>query len=301
MRAARRPGSASRRVQASQQPSTMASKSANSRCERKRLRRESQTRSAAGRAGTRHECRGPSVPPWPRRGTRAAPRRRDEPGRWRSGSRRDPLFEALLRRLVGLRVTGPGLLPGQTKRADQPQHPARATGHAQALLGQAAQVHDAPGRNSVPLRIGPRRIIARSAACLPSSMPTGRPGRGWSRRPATPSALKRITQSRSVWRSMPAARAAAARLRPSSTPAIASSRAATRPSRSRLAQGAAVLPLRCRRAPPVPHPSHSPNPDRRKRITPSPKHRITRKPEPHETGIIHWMRSPSSASCRRPV
>ena len=45
MRDVKRPGSASSRVQASQQPSTMASKSANSRCDRKRSRRWSQTRS----------------------------------------------------------------------------------------------------------------------------------------------------------------------------------------------------------------------------------------------------------------
>src|SRR5262245_921577 len=54
----------------------------------------------------------------------------------------------------------------------------------------------------------------------------GAPGEGMLTRPTGPCSLKRITQSRSVWRSMPALVAASVRELPSSTAAIASSRRA---------------------------------------------------------------------------
>ncbi len=114
---------------------------------------------------------------------------------------------------------------------------------------------DTPSRSGS----GPRSTMALSVACWPSAIRAGRPGRGWSRRPPTPAALKRATQSRSVCRSIPAARAAASRLIPSSTLASAISRAATRPSRSRRARRrscAASMSVRITSGAPIPCPPH---------------------------------------------
>src|SRR3954453_23860813 len=82
---------------------------------------------------------------------------------------------------------------------------------------------------------GPLRIKALSAAWRPSSRAQGRPGRDRSRKPATPSAVQRCTQSPSVWPLIPASSAALSRGRPSSALASASSRAPTRLSCSRRA------------------------------------------------------------------
>ena len=74
--------------------------------------------------------------------------------------------------------------------------------------------------------IGPsstRRV--RNALCSSVSLP-GAPGEDLLTRPSGPCALNRITQSRSVWRSMPPIFAACSRELPSSTAAIASSRRA---------------------------------------------------------------------------
>jgi hypothetical protein len=114
-------------------------------------------------------------------------------------------------------------------------------------------------QDDTPSRSGsaPRSTIALSAACWPSLIQGRRPERGWSRRPSTPSALKRITQSRSVCRSIPAAWAAAFRLMPSSTLASAIRRAATRPSRSRRAKrrsSAASRSVRIASGAPIPCP-----------------------------------------------
>ena len=72
------------------------------------------------------------------------------------------------------------------------------------------------------------------ASCCAVSRRTGSPC-GRSRKPSTPAALKRCTQSHKVWRSIPPCRAATCRLPPSSTAAIAISRNDTRLSRSRRA------------------------------------------------------------------
>jgi len=67
--------------------------------------------------------------------------------------------------------------------------------------------------------IGPSFTIrARKARCLSSSL-GGTPGEGMLMRPAGPCSLKRITQSRSVWRSIPPILAASSREAPSSTAA----------------------------------------------------------------------------------
>ena len=75
---------------------------------------------------------------------------------------------------------------------------------------------------------GPTRTRGTSMACSPSLKTSGLCPWGRSRRPARPSALKRKTASRSDCRSIPAARAACARLIPSSAFAIASIRWAGR-------------------------------------------------------------------------
>jgi hypothetical protein len=107
-----------------------------------------------GRARTRPGCRGPSGRHGPRPCTRAAPPPRG--GAWppRPARRRDPLFEPLLRGLVGFAVAGPDLLPGEVERLDQAPHAALAVDDAEALFGDAAQVDDAPGRHPVALRVG---------------------------------------------------------------------------------------------------------------------------------------------------
>jgi hypothetical protein len=75
---------------------------------------------------------------------------------------------------------------------------------------------------------GPTKTRWTSIACSPSLKTSGLWPCGRSRRPASPSALNRITASRSDWRSIPTARAASARLIPSSALAIASNRCAVR-------------------------------------------------------------------------
>jgi hypothetical protein len=77
---------------------------------------------------------------------------------------------------------------------------------------------------------GPRSTRALERRQLAVIEPGRSAALGRSRRPSTPSALNRITQSRSVWRSMPAWRAARSRLIPSNALATPSRRHATRPS-----------------------------------------------------------------------
>ena len=107
-----------------------------------------------GRARTRPGRRGPSGRHGPRPGTRAAPPPRDGAGDLAQRGGETPFLNRSCAALSALRVAGPGLLPGEVERLDQPPHAALAVDDAEALLGDAAEVDDAPGRHPVALRVG---------------------------------------------------------------------------------------------------------------------------------------------------
>ena len=171
------------------------------------------------------------------------------------------------------------------------------TGPAEARLDPAAEIGARPGasRRPPPDRGRAGHASASSTSCAAVSRRGGRPrgrSRGRSRSPDRPSALWRNTASRSAWRSMPARRAASARLRPSSAWAIACIRAAARPPFSRRAARrtpsadssppiSSAAPMT---TPASPHPRipASPHP----RIPASRKNRITQRSpiEPPESG-----------------
>ncbi len=188
--------------------------------------------------------------------------------------RRELFFKSLLSLALGLGVHGPRLLPGQVEIVQQPQHAVLAVDDPEALLDQPTEVLGPPRAEAIPLGRGapgrppevapgsqPRSTDALNAASWPSSSRGRRPLLGRSRRPSTPSALKRITRSRSVWRSMPARRAACPRLMPSNALATPSRRHATRRSLScrarRRSSSAGMSPRSANRAP-MAHPAASP-------------------------------------------
>ena len=136
-------------------------------------------------------------------------------------------------------------------------------------------------------------MCALSAACCPSLSRSGRPGRGQSWRPSGPSALNRSTASRRAWRSIPARRAASARVMPSSALATARSRRAARcPSRTLLGGAGQTehsldgLEVRPRQHPSASPPAitESPQPARRYRVSTS------------LSGYYYWRTAQSSTT-----
>jgi hypothetical protein len=157
------------------------------------------------------------------------------------------------RAAFGSRMHGPGLLPGQAQPVQQIEHavpaltarrsstsrrrssavpllePSGPGSGPRSTIDRQETTDPIPGRNAARSR---RRGLA---AIRPSSRNAGRPLRGRSRRPSTPSSLKRITRSLGVWRS----RIGRSRCAPSEGPRV-----------SRRAKGRPVLPRRrgsCRR------------------------------------------------------
>jgi hypothetical protein len=100
--------------------------------------------------------------------------------------------------------------------------------------------------------VGPSSTIrARNALCSSSSL-AGAPGEAIFIRPSGPCSLKRITQSRSVWRSIPPVFAASSRDAPSRIAATARSRRACAASFVRFGQtanfGARIVCFHCNRS-----------------------------------------------------
>src|SRR5918998_6560626 len=104
-------------------------------------------------ARTRRGRRGPSARRGPHPGTRTARHTRDAAWLLRPARGRGPFFEAGLCRRVRPWVARAGLLPGEAEGPHQPPHAAFAVGDAEALLGDPAEVDDAPSRDAVALRI----------------------------------------------------------------------------------------------------------------------------------------------------
>jgi len=124
----------------------------------------------------------------------------------------------------------------------------------------------------MPSTSGPASTHARSSSCRAGLSFPGRPGRGRSRSPARPSALKRTTASRSDWRSRPTRRAASAQLAPSNACAIASARKAAQRSASPCAnRRKSAAPTSSRITKPR-APIRLPPRTRRKEITLQPRH-----------------------------
>ena len=156
-------------------------------------------------------------------------------GRWLPG-RRAPLFEGRLR--LDVPAWGGRAAPsGAKSRADAAPGSCSTDGRSCRTRPPASGRGRPASRRSRPSASGsgPRSIAAaRAASSCASSRRCGRPSAGREAR-STPRRCRRTTASRSACRSMPASRAASARLSPSSACAIAYIRAAARPSFSRRA------------------------------------------------------------------
>jgi hypothetical protein len=63
------------------------------------------------------------------------------------------VFEPRLRHRIGLGVDRPGLLPGEVKPLEQPEHPGLAVADAEATLDHIAQVAGAPGDAAVLVQV----------------------------------------------------------------------------------------------------------------------------------------------------
>ena len=153
-----------------------------------------------------------------------------------SARRGAPSCKGCLGLLVGRRVQRSRLLPRQLQAAQDPRE--RLAGRSRSSRRRSIQRHGIGRVRPEPpssARSGPRKTAFRSDACSASASTGARPALGRSRRPSSPSPSQRTTASRSACRSMPASRAASARLMPSGAPAMAGMRDAARGFRSRRA------------------------------------------------------------------
>lgn len=136
-------------------------------------------------------------------------------------------------------MRGAGLLARQTQALEQAGQAPQAVSHAITPLDMLAEIRQAPCTDPVPLRPGTAQDVCPERGLLTFAQPLGP---AWTRLVVETvgslgmEAQYRIAQARPERRSIPASRAASARVMPSSALAMAKSRRAARRSLSRAAR-----------------------------------------------------------------
>jgi hypothetical protein len=159
-----------------------------------------------------------------------------ERSRPRSGHRASPFLKGFGRLGVLLRVDGAGLLAREPKPAHHARHGLGSHRLGKARLNETAQIRKGPGRGLSPVGIRPAQDAVGQDGLLGLAQPLGPVTLGAVNEPGDPFGIEALDGAAQGLAPIPAARAAWARLMPSSAFAMARSRSAVHRRFSRLAK-----------------------------------------------------------------